>query len=115
MNNPRFRVRLLVSVACAALLLGTSGKMTSAQSGTAPIVLEDFSSERMNGDSPPQPLFQPYTGGSSYGPGQKGSIIAGGIYRIAVPAGQASSCRIRTTFLKVLPRTVSGAVRGRRT
>lgn len=53
------------------------------------ILLEDFSSMRMNGDSPAGPLWAPYTGSWSAGPGQKGSILPGGIYRDVVPVGQA--------------------------
>jgi hypothetical protein len=94
---------------CAALLVGAFGKMTSAQSGAAPVVLEDFSSMRMNGDTPAGPIWQPYTGSWSSGPGQKGSIQPGGIYRDVVPSGQAPYFH----FIPYPYNTLAGFAKGR--
>jgi hypothetical protein len=56
--------------------------------GQTRLILEDFSTLRMNHDSPPSPLWQPYVGGTSMGPGQVGSLQSF-FYRDQVPANQA--------------------------
>ncbi len=75
---------------------------------TAPIVLEDFSSVRMNHDSPPSPLWQPYLGppGSDWN-GQTGAIVDR-TFELTVPASK----RPYFQFLPYPYSSISGFAKG---
>jgi hypothetical protein len=76
------------AIASIGLLLALAEAAQRPVLGAGPIVWEDFSTVRMNGDTPASPLWDAYTGSSSDGPGQTGRIT-NKTFELTVPGGQA--------------------------